>query len=454
MKWLVFIFVFNVSFLWAAPSDSITIYGNAPEYANMHLTIQYQSNFILKDFKELKRFLVNKDGAFQTSFYVDDITKIYIPLGETQGFLFVEPSKKYHVVLPPYQPLKPENKLNPFFIPESLMIGVENEEGRELNINVQEFESFYNKEISKGIQKIVLTGNRKRAFDLIEKTEAAFPADSGSWFYYYKQYTYGNLRSFIYSNQKRKMIGDYFADTPVQYSLNPYWDSFNDVFKHFFSYYFESRAGEDLKKLWSSCNSFDSLKIILQKDSLFVQDNLAELILIKVLYDGYYSNIYDEDKVIGLIDKASHNLYTLTGKKKGLGDFKGKFVYLNFANTQNYACKKDFQVLEQVSKLFKKDMVVVTVLTDEDPDMAQEYIKNNKLKWTFLHFNQNAKVLFDYDVKAYPTYYLINPEGKLVLSPSPAPEENFVPVFSEMYNAYRYNKLRRERPRSRTIYDL
>jgi peroxiredoxin len=153
-------------------------------------------------------------------------------------------------------------------------------------------------------------------------------------------------------------------------------------------------------------------------------------------------------------DAPGFTLYTLSGKTKRLEDFKGKFVYLNFANTKNYACKKDFQVLEQVRQLFKRDMVIVTVLTDEDPDMAQEYIKNNKLKWTFLHFNQNAKVLFDYDVKAYPTYYLINPEGKLVLSPSPAPEENFMSVFSEMYNAYRYKKLRKERPRSRTIYDL
>jgi hypothetical protein len=292
MKWLVFILVFNVSLLWAAPSDSITIYGTAPQYANMHLTIQYQSNFILKDFKELKRFLVNKDGTFITSFYVDDVTKIYIPLGETQGFLLVEPAKKYHVALPPYRPLKPENKLNPFFVPESLMIGLKSDEGKELNIKVHEFESFYNKEFNQGIQKIVLTGNRKKALDIIERTEAAFPADSGSWFYYHKQYTYGNLRGFIYSNQKRKVIGDCFSSHPVQYSLNPYWDSFNDVFKHFFSHYFASKAGQDLKKAWSTCNSFDSLKITLQKDVLFTQDDLAELVLLKGLYDGYYLNIY------------------------------------------------------------------------------------------------------------------------------------------------------------------
>jgi hypothetical protein len=167
------------------------------------------------------------------------------------------------------------------------------------------------------------------------------------------------------------------------------------------------------------------LVIVLSKDSLFHQRNFAELVVMKGLYDGYYSGNYDKEKVIALMKKAtvecksdankeiatdiykkltklrigtqapSFTLYTLAGKEKELSEYYGKFIYLNFANTQNFACKKDFQVLEQFSKMYKRDLVIITVLTDEDPDAALRYVKNNKFKWVFLHYHQNAKVLMD-----------------------------------------------------------
>ena len=144
----------------------------------------------------------------------------------------------------------------------------------------------------------------------------------------------------------------------------------------------------------------------------------------------------------------------MSGKSRELKDFHGKFIYLNFANTENYACKKDFQILSQFAEMFKKDMVIVTILTDEDPDKAYEFVKKHKYKWNFLHFSHNAKVLLDYDIKAFPTYYLIDPEGNLIFAPAPGPEENFVPMFSETYNEWRYKKMRKEKPKARTIYDL
>ncbi|MBQ1652483.1 MAG: hypothetical protein II060_01745, partial [Bacteroidales bacterium] len=50
---------------------------------------------------------------------------------------------------------------------------------------------------------------------------------------------------------------------------------------------------------------------------------------------------------------------------------------------------------------------------------------DNSLGWTFLFAETNDKVLTDYKVKAFPTYYLIDPYGMLVMSPAPSPAENF-----------------------------
>jgi peroxiredoxin len=472
------------SIVKAEPTDSVTIWGTAQEYANMHLIVQYKKNYITRDITDLQSFKVDKNGFFRFSFYAEDITKIYIALGETEGFLFVVPGEKYQIVLPPYMPLKPENKLNPFFQPQYVMLGVQDEKAIAFNEKILQFESAYNESFARDIQRIVLTNNHRLANEIIAKIDAEFPADKGSWFDTYKQYTYMNMRNFIYANKERKLIYDYFSLKPVSYFLDPYWTSFNQVFSNFFYSYFNLNEGGELKQAWTRTESFDTLVTVLGKDSLFHQRALAELIILKGMYDGFYSGNYNPEKVIrlvkrateeceslknrgiaiGILDKISKlrpgavapqiSLPNLSGKEKELKDYKGKFVYLNFANTQNYACKKDFQVLQRFADLYKRDMVVVTVLTDDDPDKAKEYVKKNKFNWEFLYFNQNAKVLFDYAVKAFPTYYLIDPEGNLVFSPAPAPEENFVSIFEETYNEYRYKTLRKEKPKARTIYDL
>ncbi len=465
--------------------NKVRFWGKAPEYKNMGLTITSQTNFITRQFNELSSFLVAKDGNFDVTFEVSEITKVYISLGEIQAYLWVEPGVTYNIVLPPYIPLKQEDKLNPFFKPQQVVLGVINQVTDNVNKKVLEFDEFYNSIFSKNIARIVLTKNKKACYDIINKTDEAFPADSATWFYNYKFYSYFDLYDYIYSNKPSYVMNMGFSEKPIRYQLDTYWSAFNKVYSDFLHYYFNSNRGAEFKKSFETTTSFDTICNSLTKDSLFANRQLAELVLIKSIYDGFYSDMYNKEKLIEILESAegkcsnqkneriarevldkiskllvgseapSFDLYTLSGRKtKSLNDFDGKFVYLNFANTKNYACKKDFQVLEELASIYKRDMRIVTILTDEDPDEALRYINHNQFSWTFLHFGQNAKVLMDYNIKAFPTYYLINPEGELVLSPAPAPEENFAPAFSEVFNNYRHKKLRQNRPKARTIYDL
>ncbi|WP_158027213.1 TlpA family protein disulfide reductase [Labilibacter marinus] len=483
MRWiLIFLAISTLSF---AQAKEVKLFGNATEYAGINLTVEYQNNYITRSFRDLKSFLVDKKGNFSASFKLEEITRIYINLGEIRGHLLVEPGKTYELVLPPYTPLKQADRLNPFFRPEPVVIGIKNDTGSNLNRVTSDFEEKYNYLFSKNIRRIVLTGNKKQCFKIIEDVDMAFPADSGTWFYYYKFFKYQNLYDYIYSNKPRVAIANSFAKIPVQYHLDTYWTSFNRQFSNFFHYYFSSKQGESFKKIWNTSHSFNAICAELSKDTLFKNRELSELIVLRGLYSGYFSDLYPKARIISIVESsqdscvntennqiASAILTRITklnvgsqapdfnvnalfnGKPRELKDYKGKFVYLNFANTKNYACKKDFQVLEQMHEKYKKDMYIITILTDEDPDEAAEYIKSNKFSWRFLHFGQNAKVLFDYNIQAFPTYYLIDPEGNLVLSPAPAPEENFAPAFSEIYKNHRNKKLRKDKPKSRSIYDI
>ncbi|WP_027472664.1 TlpA family protein disulfide reductase [Saccharicrinis fermentans] len=481
--WIVILLI-NWGFTYAQ-NNTVTLWGNAPGYSNMHLTIERESNYITRSFQDLATFTVDPKGNFSASFAVEEITKIYISLGELRGHLYVEPGKTYLVTLPLYRPLKPEDKLNPFFTPGSVVLGVQNSSPQEINRKTTAFEEKYNYLFNKNIKRIILTGNKKDLFKIIDEIDVEFPAENGSWFYYYKHFKYQNLYEYAYSSKPRRAIHNGFSTIPVLYNLDTYWASFNRQFNHFFHYYLSSKEGQSFKNTWNKSESFKLITRSLSQDTLFKNRELAELIILKNLYTGYFSNKYSKLKITNIVKSAKDScvndennriaseildkitklnigeappafeLENLSGSKTiVLQDYKGKFVYLNFANTKNYACKKDFQVLEQMAQTYKKDMEIVTILTDEDPDEAMEYVKNNKFSWHFLHFGQNAKILLDYNIKALPTYYLINPEGNMVLSPAPSPEENFAEVFAEIYNNFRRKQLRKNKPKNRTIYDL
>jgi len=45
------------------------------------------------------------------------------------------------------------------------------------------------------------------------------------------------------------------------------------------------------------------------------------------------------------------------------------------------------------------------------------------------------EVLKEYDIRAFPTYFLIGPDGKLILSPAPSPAEDFEQRLFEIMKA-------------------
>jgi len=53
-----------------------------------------------------------------------------------------------------------------------------------------------------------------------------------------------------------------------------------------------------------------------------------------------------------------------------------------------------------------------------------------------LHFSNQPDIIREYDVRAYPTYFLIDKEGKLVYSPAPTPSENFE---TKLFNVMKSN---------------
>nr|WP_321450333.1 TlpA disulfide reductase family protein [uncultured Carboxylicivirga sp.] len=464
--------------------QSVVLKGNAPEYANLSLVLETTVNPISDEKQSLLVIEVDKKGNFNETLDLDRITFATLDVGRYRGNIYLEPGKTYELVLPPFQPRTDAERFNPFFIPEDVIIGIANEDAQQLNKNITEFDASLKSLYDKNAVKIFSRGDVRKANSIITKLDSLYPSAEGSYFYRYKQYAYADLKFLAFKRQKRHVMEDVFTKHDVDIFMPSFQIALNTVFKDFFTSYLTSSKGDSLRKAFNSRVGFDTLSSILQTDPLFENPELAEVVLMKGMYDAFYSGRYNEGRIINLYNEAEKEgynetvrelaiglhervmrlrpgtqapgftLYRLDGKEKSLNDYIGHFVYLSFIHTENHACKQDLQLLDVISKRMKRDVKLVTIILDEDPTNAINMVKENKYKWDFLHYALMPKVVLDYNIKALPVYYVIDPNGKLILSPSPAPGESFGPIFQEAVRKYNYENLRRNKPKAKSIYDL
>jgi thioredoxin-related protein len=76
------------------------------------------------------------------------------------------------------------------------------------------------------------------------------------------------------------------------------------------------------------------------------------------------------------------------------------------------------------------DVVVISV--DDDPAQLKAFRDRERYQWHFLHYSYHPDILKQYDIKALPTYFLLDKEGKLLLSPAPSPLGNIEDVFMKL----------------------
>jgi thiol-disulfide isomerase/thioredoxin len=125
-------------------------------------------------------------------------------------------------------------------------------------------------------------------------------------------------------------------------------------------------------------------------------------------------------------------LYTVNDELVSLSKFEGKYVYLNFCTTTSYSCLQEFPLLEKIYEKYKDKLEIVTIAVDTDINDLKHFLGQNKYKWTFLHYGNKPDIVKDFDIRAYPTYFLVGPDKRLVISPAQSPNENFEQLFFKL----------------------
>ncbi len=449
-----------------ANSETTRISGNAPSYAGEKITFRSYSNMISFREIELGTCVVSDSGDFECTLDINNTRLIFTNLGIYNCYFYAEPGYNYELKLPQKRKKTEAEAMNPYFENISIHLVVKltgsgkNQElpdaGEELNFLIRTFnDSFYPYYYKYVINAIAYQPDRKEIDKVIADLNEPFSEYDQPYFREYMEYRTGLLEHHAAQRGNRIIIDDYFSGRPfLQY--NPaFMELFNEIFTDYFEFYMTENPESNLYSVVNRERSLDKLRNLIKKDKSLSDEAMQELVIIKALYDAFYNERFSKSSIIMLMDSISaeteiefhrmilsdikyeitklaigfkpppFELYNHDSTLISLKDFQGQYVYLGFCNSFSYACIKEFELLKDMNSRYEKYLKIVTILIDDSFETMRNLVESNNYSWTFLHYSNNPDILNDYDIKGYPTYFLIDKDGTLMASPATSPAEGF-----------------------------
>lgn len=440
-------------------AQNVTIKGNNQAYAGEKLIFFNYCDRITYLEEEAGQCTVSDNGDFYCTLSLEKTEQVFVYLGLYKGMLYAEPGETYEISLPEKAEKTPKEILNPYFKETEVYLAVLNSYQNELNFIIRQFDDIYGEFIDQYYLELTREAFRKTD-TVIVKINKLFSGVDNEYFIAYKDYKLAALRQLAYKQATNHTTFRYLTNKPVLYNNVAYMDLFNNMYRNFFSLYVLRKDGEQLFTDIVHGKSFTKLKKTLHKNMELQDDTLKELVILKGLYDAFYSGkvleyrnfphqqllqTLDSVKILSLVpwhrkiagniikkvtrllrgfDAPYFELYNKDSILIGSDEFRSRYVYLNFATTLSFACQKDLELLKKLYKNHKKTIEIVTISNDRDFNTMKEYFQEHDYNWTLLHYANQPEILKMYNVKAFPMYYMIDPEGKLIMCPAPTPEED------------------------------
>ncbi|HEX7415489.1 MAG TPA: TlpA disulfide reductase family protein [Bacteroidia bacterium] len=440
-------------------AQNVTIKGIAPTHKGKEISVYLYDDLITQSQTLQSADTVDARGNFELSISIKNTQVALIKTENLTGVLYVRPNYIYGIVFPEKDSTRfasngAEQHVN-------LII---NGDSTELNARIIDFNTCFDAFWEKNYKAFVSKQIHQKLDSFQLQMNKRYEKVNSTYFKTYVDYTLASMNENT-GRHHAYLANRYLLNRPINYTNYEYMTFFNQYFKQYIQKQSATKDGNFILDAINEQGEYKHLNELLRNDAILKNDTLRELVILRALYDLYFVPHYKKDKIKQMIEQllatttvAEHKLiafdvlrnlnnmragqkappFSLLNAKHdsvSLTDFKARYVYLNFFATWCTDCLQELKKQEQLYKKYGDKVLFVSVCTDEDTLLFKNFVKQNpSYKWTFLYGGKNKKLLAQYNIKSLPVYYLISPEGYLLQSPAPKPDEGIEFKFNQIFN--------------------
>jgi len=392
---------------------------------------------------------VDVNGNFKMTFSVSTTREAFLAVGLKKGRLFIQPGDHYQVKVY-HDSIASKGSI---FDQKPLFFDVKAAKGT-INAAFSRFNEMYDAFMISHLDDIYGFHRKGVVSSFENQLKIEFQGDISNYLRQSIRYRLASLRWSARLLSIPEVAEKYFVGRPVHYQ--------NLQYAEFFSAFFENYVASDINGPLnkSSLAEVVPLRNLKALDDLFCQDTLLardkrtrELVEMVVMKKYYYDRDFSsadldvlfsqmalksisyENREVAkdFVEKLhqmspgtqapSFQLPDVHGKEFCLSDFKGKFVLLSFFKTDCPVCLRDLDLLATMQQKMESNFVHVTILLGNPSSVWIQKILSGNYSWPFLLLGNQLPLLEHYQVRNFPAYVLLAPDGAIAIAPAPMPDE-------------------------------
>ncbi|MDR2065954.1 MAG: TlpA family protein disulfide reductase [Prevotellaceae bacterium] len=434
---------------------------SAPKYKGDVLTLCRYDNYITKKEKKLVKCNIDSAGNSSVMIDIDSVQYIFMHYEKLIYYFFVEPDSDITVTFSEKELLNDKEKLNPFFEPLYIAANVTTTGADNINRQLMDIDDKSN-DVILAVAKNKKENDRHFKDSLLTVFKNSLVNSNNDFVNNYAKYRTALIEYLFKLKPLKDLQNEYFINKPVLYRNPAYCELLNHINEKYFLHRTQQSQGNAFREAVNKGNLAEIRKTLSQNEYLRNRD-FCDFLILQNAYNEFYDSNFSRAALLEIVNSiaketANSNikiiaenirnavvnllagysppyfeLNDMQGNKTSLQSFAGKYVYLGFFSVNSYGCIQDFYLMKQLAKKFSEKIHFISICIDSKDDI-ENFVKTERINWTFLLCDNNKDIIKEYDVRTFPTYYLIDKNGKLLKSPAPSPSEDIYQIFEKLDN--------------------
>uniref|UniRef100_UPI00321757E7 hypothetical protein n=1 Tax=uncultured Draconibacterium sp. TaxID=1573823 RepID=UPI00321757E7 len=410
-------------------------------------------------------FTLNFDETGTCETFVNNTQTVYsfCDFGVYRGMLFLEPGKSIDLRLPPFREKSFANEKNPYFTPASFWFLSETK--NHLNDKINAFGQKLNSLTDKHFNELYFKQSKTVYDSVLVQLNTAFPETKPATFVTHKKLETALINADIF-RLRPEDYSEIFDDIrPEYWTHQAFITAFEKTFDRQLSYSAKAIKG---KEVGLAVQKQDVQTLLnFTKTKYKVSGKMAELVLLKLLHDGFYSDEFSKTAIKNMVNsdlfqqnsnktikEAAKNisakftflqkdtqapkicLNDLRKQPKCTNSITTKFKYLVFADAETIVCQEHLKYLSRIDELFNKHLEIFVILRDTGNKNIDSFFAEHKVPGTTM-VDTNNKYIDIYNIRSFPQCFLLNEKHKVTFTNAKAPLDGF----EQQFGTYLRNEL-------------
>jgi len=451
-----------------------TINVTAPAYKNQIIRWKKKIDYISNSTHIIDEQKIDKDGNVQLNGDLKDVVLSEISIGRSYGYLYIDTSTTSYSIYFPKDTLIDNASLKK----SELQLVFFDLEKNDINQLILNFNLYYDYFLYGDTSKLIRMAIHDEEFqDSLNDFKIFVSKKYGTkkikYLHNYIRYEIALLEQMAHQSKgefyKTYLYNTYLKRHSINYQNDAYMQFFNLFYKEPFRI-----AGEEIyeKVLFAinHLNNLEKVKNALSNSTYFNSPKIAELAIIKGLYDSYSNNEVNRDNIMEMLKEIAdeskveihqtialdciNNLENLQKGKKcpdfhlinkkddyiNLSNCKGEYTYINFFATWNHNSLKEMEVINQLHQDYPF-INFISVNLDKNENEFIKYInQNGSYKWLICQPIKREEIINDFQLDHLPSHVLIDPNNNILQYPAypPIPLYNNQSIDVTFFNIKKY----------------